>query len=159
VNASLSANKVREVFEYEMQLNVEGRTTSFLVISLLLPCQAIQMFRTLAFMIVTVGYFNAKRKSPLQSHSTSWEKTVIGWFDILRIFTELYEVHRRFYFMLFLRKPSCFFSRLSEKLHFRDLIKEGTITMMKNLSMKRCHRNLMMKVQSFLIPPTGELVT
>jgi hypothetical protein len=122
VNANLSANKMRELFEYEMMLSSEG----------------IQMFRTLASMIVTVGYFNAKRKSPQQSLSASWEKTVIGWFDILRIFTELYEVPSRLFHLSTLVTRLCLI-RLSEKLRFKDLIKEETIITMKILWMKRCH--------------------
>jgi hypothetical protein len=92
-HAAIPASKVRQLFEYEM----------------LLSEQAVAMFRSLAYMIVVAGFFYNKKRQ-LTAGSTNgkppsigegvpgWEKIFIGWREILRIHTELFEVRLNFWY-------------------------------------------------------------
>eukprot|EP01034_Spumella_vulgaris_P021774 gene21775-27839_t len=84
VNTKMSADKLRQLFEYEMYL----------------PVKAVLMFRVLATMIATAELFNSKRKQAQQvggakgGSAQAFEKMSIKYKDVLRIFVELFEVSR-----------------------------------------------------------------
>lgn len=86
VNAKVSSDRLRTLFEYEMYL----------------PVKAVLMFRALAVMVATAELFNGKRKQARvqgggqarTGYAQSFEKTSIQYRDILRIFVELAETSR-----------------------------------------------------------------
>ncbi len=66
---------MRDLFEFEMILSVD----------------AVLMFRTLASMVAAVGFFYYKKRTSNQ-YSPSMGEGSLTWRDILKIFTELFEV-------------------------------------------------------------------
>lgn len=64
---------MRDLFEFEMILSVD----------------AVLMFRTLASMVAAVGFFYYKKRT---SNQYSPSEGSLTWRDILKIFTELFEV-------------------------------------------------------------------
>lgn len=78
VNAPISQNKLRDLFEIEMQL----------------PLEAVSMFRSLAYMVAIVSSLNAAKRKTGGKEGGGWEATFISWADILRIYVELHEAKR-----------------------------------------------------------------